>query len=95
MKNLLIAVAAAALAIGLFAAPAAADVEAECWGQATKAFAATGEMGEHSASFETPRLGIRNLARELADAGIIPDDSMAALGVFVVTDLGLTVEACQ
>jgi hypothetical protein len=52
-------------------------------------------MGEHSSSFPTPRLGIRNLARALADADVIPDDSMAALGSFVVDELGLTVEACQ
>ena len=72
----------------------AADEHA-CWGQATKVFAATGEMGEHSSSFETPRIGIRNLARVLADAGIIPDDSMAALGAFVADELGLSVEVCE
>jgi hypothetical protein len=54
-----------------------------------------GEMGEHSSSFETPRLGLRNLARQLADLGIIPDSSMASLGAFVATELGLSIEACS
>jgi hypothetical protein len=66
-----------------------------CWGQASRVFAQMGEMGDHSSSFPTPRLGLRNLARELAAAGIIPDDSMAALGAFVATELGLSIEACQ
>ena len=66
-----------------------------CWGQATAVFAQTGEMGEHSSQQATPRLGLRNLARLLADAGVIPDDSMQSLGVFVTNELGLTIEACM
>ena len=65
-----------------------------CWGQASAVFAQMGEMGEHSSSFPTPRLGIRNLARQLYYAGIIPDDSMASLGVFVADELGLDIYAC-
>ena len=57
-------------------------------------FAATGEMGEHSSSQANPRLGLRNLARVLADAGVIPDDSMQSLGVFEVGELGLSIAAC-
>lgn len=66
-----------------------------CWGQASAVFAKTGEMGEHSSSFETPRLGLRNLARLLYDAGLIPDDSMASLGAYVADELGLSINACQ
>jgi hypothetical protein len=33
-------------------------------------------MGEHASQQDEPRLGLRNLARALADAGVIPDDSM-------------------
>ena len=65
-----------------------------CWGQATAAFAQTGVMGEHSSSQTNPRLGLRNLARALAEAGIIPDDSMHSLGVFVTNELGLSIDAC-
>ena len=65
-----------------------------CWGQATAVFAQTGEMGEHASQQPTPRLGLRNLARAFADAGIIPDDSMQSLGAFVANELGLTIEAC-
>lgn len=67
----------------------------QCWGQASAVFAQTGDMGEHSASFDTPRLGLRNLARLLYDAGLIPDDSMASLGVYVADELGLSIDACQ
>jgi hypothetical protein len=66
-----------------------------CYGQAAAAFAQMGEMGEHSSSFPTPRLGLRNLARSLAEAGAIPDDSMQSLGAFVADQLGLTIEACM
>jgi hypothetical protein len=66
-----------------------------CWGQASAVFARMGAMGEHASGFETPRLGLRNLARALAEAGVIPDDSMAALGAFVAEELGLSIEACR
>jgi hypothetical protein len=73
------------------AAPAAAS----CWGQASATFAREGKMGEHSSSFETPRLGLRNLARALYAADDIPDDSMQALGSFVAEASGYKLEACQ
>lgn len=57
-------------------------------------FAQMGMMGEHSSSFDTPRLGLRNLARSLADQGVIDDDSMQALGAFVAHELDLTIDAC-
>lgn len=66
-----------------------------CWGQASKVFAQMGQMGEHASQEETPRLGLRNLARALADAGVIPDDSMASLGAFVASALGLSIDACM
>jgi hypothetical protein len=66
-----------------------------CWGQATQVFARMGEMGEHASQFPTPRLGLRNLARQLADAGVLHDDSMQALGAFVAAALGLSIDACQ
>ncbi|TIC80475.1 hypothetical protein E8D34_19010 [Nocardioides sp. GY 10113] len=92
--KLLVAAAAASLvgAIGV-AAPAQA-AQPSCWGQATKVFAQSGAMGEHSSSQANPRIGLKNLARALADAGIIPDDSMASLGVFVANELGLSIDAC-
>lgn len=74
---------------------AAANPRAACWGQATKVFAQLGEMGQHASEQPTPRAGLRNLARLLADAGIIPDDSMASLGEFVANALGLSIEACM
>ena len=65
-----------------------------CWGQATRVFARTGEMGEHASQQPTPRMGLRNLARALYDGGVIDDDSMAALGAFVADELGLSIDAC-
>jgi hypothetical protein len=76
---------------GASAAPAAAS----CWGQASAVFAQMGEMGEHSSSFESPRLGLRNLARALHEAGVIEDDSMQALGAFVADELDLEIVACR
>jgi hypothetical protein len=66
----------------------------QCWGQATQVFARMGEMGAHASQFPTPRVGLRNLARALYDAGILRDDSMAALGAFVAESLGLSIDAC-
>jgi hypothetical protein len=85
---------AASLALGPAMAASAQPANASCWGQASKVFAQMGLMGEHSSSFETPRLGLRNLARSLADQGVIDDDSMQALGAFVADELGLTIDAC-
>jgi len=65
-----------------------------CWGQASAVFAQTGGMGEHASEQPTPRLGLRNLAKALFDAGVIPDDTMQALGAFVATELGLSIDAC-
>jgi hypothetical protein len=72
----------------------AGPASASCGGQASAAFAQTGAMGEHSSSFATPRLGLRNLARVLHEQGVIPDDSMRSLGVFVTEELGLDIDAC-
>lgn len=66
-----------------------------CWGQATRVFAQMGLLGKHASQQPNPRLGLRNLARALADAGVIPDDSMASLGAFVADELGLSIDACD
>ena len=100
MKQLILTLA---FVIALLLVPAAAQAGNgngngngnKCWGQATSVFARMGAMGEHSSSFPTPRLGLRNLDRLLADSGAIPDDSMASLGQFVVADLGLSIDACM
>jgi len=52
-------------------------------------------MGKHSSQQPSPRLGLRNLARALFEAGVIPDDSMYSLGVFVSYELGLSIDACM
>jgi hypothetical protein len=72
-----------------------AGASPSCWGQASAAFAQMGVMGEHASQFETPRLGLRNLARSLYEQGLIADDSMQALGGFVVDQLDLSVDACS
>jgi len=73
----------------------AAIADNACWGQASKVFARMGEMGEHASQEETPREGLRNLARYLYEMGVIPDDSMQALGQYVASAYGLSIEACQ
>jgi len=66
-----------------------------CWGQASAVFAQMGEMGEHASSQPTPRDGLRNLARDLYEAGVIPDDSLAALGAWINVELDLEICACM
>lgn len=86
------------LAVVLTLLPAAAvlgETAPSCWGQATRVFAATGEMGEHASQQETPRLGLANLARALFEAGVIEDGTMSSLGAFVASELGLDIDACQ
>lgn len=96
MRRFIVALTVALLSIGVLAPAASAEPsDMACWGQASRVFAQSGQMGEHSSSFATPRLGLRNLARALADAGAIPDDSMQALGTFVADALGLEIDACN
>jgi hypothetical protein len=80
----------------LAATPSAATPSSRaCWGQASAVFAQLGMMGEHASGFETPRLGLRNLARALHTAGILPDDTMQALGAFVADELDLSIAPCS
>ena len=66
-----------------------------CFGQASAVFAQMGEMGDHSSSYSTPRLGLANLARLL-----FGEPDMEALGQFVANSLKdengepLTIDAC-
>jgi hypothetical protein len=93
-RLVVVAITVLLLTVGWGAAAGAAPASGACWGQASRVFAQTGAMGEHSSSFPTPRLGLRNLARALAEADVIEDDSMQALGAFVADELGLDIDAC-
>lgn len=66
-----------------------------CWGQASAVFAAMGEMGAHASQQPTPREGLRNLAVYLFDQGVISEPTMQALGAFVASLEGLSIEACM
>ena len=79
----------------VIAAESAAASNAACWGQASALFAQTGVMGQHASQQSSPRLGLRNLARALYEAGVIPDDGMATLGTYVAEGLGLEIDACM
>lgn len=82
---------AAALLMALSPALATAEPSgASCWGQVSAASArqAPGTMGTHASGYETPRLGLRNLARSF------DLDSMAGLGAVVADLEGLDVPAC-
>lgn len=94
-RSLLVAAITGALALGPAVTSTAAPSSNACWGQASKVFAQMGVMGEHSSSFDSPRLGLRNLARSLHASGDIPDDSMQALGAFVADALELEIDACR
>jgi hypothetical protein len=98
-KNLLLLLAVILMLIlvfGVFAGAAgAAPNNNSCWGQASKALAMLGEMGYHSSNQANPRFGLRNLARYLFDAGVIPEPTMQALAAFVISvDPDVTIDAC-
>ena len=80
MKRLLVA-ASLALAFGAIPAPAfaAAPAHPSCWGAAASDLAQTGGMGAHASSFDSPRLGIGNVA-DLFTGSHQPGDLAAALG---------------
>jgi hypothetical protein len=86
---------AATLGVAPLTASAATPNSQACWGQATKVFAATGELGQHASSQPTPRVGLANLARALFDQGVIPAPTLQALGAFVAAQLGLSIDACM
>ena len=65
-----------------------------CWGEATEALARLGQMGYHASHQDNPRLGLANVARLLYDLGVLPDDSIQALGAFLSSALGLSIESC-
>lgn len=95
-KKWMFGILIAALLISSFAFAALAQAaDPNCWGQATKVFAATGAMGEHASQQETPRDGLHNLAVALYKDGVLPDDSLAALGAFVAELEGLSIDACM
>ena len=85
--------AAATIGVAPLAASATPNPQA-CWGQATKVFAGTGELGQHASSEPTPREGLANLAQSLFDQGVIPAPTLQALGAFVAAQLGLSIDAC-
>ncbi len=94
LRTCLVTIAVIASSIAV-ATPGSATSDNACWGQASAVFAQMGEMGEHSSSFDTPRLGLRNLARDLHSMGVLPDDSLRSLGIFVAQAEDLSIEACQ
>ena len=67
-----------------------------CWGQASRVFAMARKMGVHSSSFAgEPRVGLANLARLLFEDGVLSEGTMQALGDFVATAEGYSIEACM
>ena len=85
---------AATLGVAPLTASAAPNDQA-CWGQATRVFAATGQLGQHASSEPTPREGLANLAESLFAQGVIPAPTLQALGAFVAAQLGLSINACM
>ena len=65
-----------------------------CWGEATQVFAQLGDFGAHASQQATPRLGLRNVARALYEQGLLPDDSLQALGAFLSAALELSIDSC-
>ena len=53
-----------------------------------------GETGDHAREFDTPRLGLRNLAVSLFEADVLDEPTLQALGAFVADALDLSIDAC-
>jgi hypothetical protein len=83
-------VVVATAATAVMVSVGAAGAHPSCWGQASSTFAMEGRMGAHASSFESPRLGLRNLARTVLGE----DATMADLGAFVAAAEGYEIEAC-
>jgi hypothetical protein len=94
MKKVVVLLSLVLMVLVIIAPGNAEASEPQCWGQATAVFAQMGVMGEHASQEATPRIGLANLADALADAGIIPEGTMEALGVFVSSALNLSIDAC-
>jgi hypothetical protein len=88
-----------ALVLTAVAVPATVQAanDKACWGQATKVFAKTGEMGKHASEQPTPRAGLRNLAQALyeTEPPTIPEPTLQALGAYVASELELSIDACM
>lgn len=93
-QKVTLGLAAVAMCFSLLAAKPAGATDPACWGQASAVFARTGVMGEHASQQETPRIGLRNLARDLYALGLLPDDSLESLGAFVAIEYKLSIDAC-
>jgi hypothetical protein len=80
-KLIIVAVLALGAALLPAAALAATPNNPACWGAATRDLAQqyAGAMGEHASSFDSPRLGIGNVA-QLFTGTHQPGDLAAALG---------------
>jgi len=81
-KRLVLGVVLGATLVALpGAASAAQPSDPSCWGAATRdlAQASAGSMGDHASSFDSPRLGIGNVAY-LFTGTHQPGDLAAALG---------------
>ena len=95
MKRVMIALITILIPL-LSATPVLADADdSACWGQASAVYAQTGVMGEHASQEPTPRIGLRNLARSLYEANMIAEPTMEALGQFVASAEGLSIDACM
>jgi hypothetical protein len=95
VRNLVAFLLIACSLIFVSAAPAAAQNENACWGQATAVFAQMGEMGEHASQQPTPRLGLKNLAEALYEQGVLDEPTLQALGAWTSSELGLSIDACM
>jgi hypothetical protein len=96
MKRLLISSAVAAVFV-MVPASAVADAPANpsCWGVVTSQRAVSeGDIGAHSSSQDSPRLGLGNVARLLYDLGLTSGPHVCDLGSGLATLDGLDSTSC-
>ena len=88
MRRIVILLFALAALTAFATAPvaAAAPANPSCWGVVTAQRAtAVGDVGEHSSSQATPRLGLGNVARVLFDLGLTNGTHVSDLGSALAT----------
>jgi hypothetical protein len=85
------------LVIAATVTPALADgpTHPNCWGTVTSQRASTfHDVGQHSSSQSSPRLGLGNVARALYDAGLTSGPHVSDLGSFLASVDGLDETSC-
>ncbi|HSL66994.1 MAG TPA: hypothetical protein VK977_02410 [Actinomycetota bacterium] len=95
MKRLVPILVAVVLVLVPATAFAGSPANPSCWGAVTSQRAVSeGDLGQHSSSQDTPRLGLGNVARLLFDLGVSTGPHVSDLGTALASIDGLESTSC-